>query len=184
MWSVRLCVGLFRTTKRTARIASKVASPFVFLCVVFIALELWHPHNTMSNTMVVFAFGAIILAYLMRRLIPLMLARAITFTLLYFGLFLWGGFSPCIQNSSSDTTTYLIIIGIYIRACRLKSFCLPERAKTEAERRQCRQGCQYRHALGRTGHSLYERTTIRPALTFNGLSGGYEVTVMLEREIA
>lgn len=63
-------------------------APFVLLCLVFVALEIWHPHKTMNNTIISFAFGAIILAYLRRNLIPLMLVGSVTFTVLYFVLFL------------------------------------------------------------------------------------------------
>lgn len=56
---------------------------------VFIALEVWHPNKTTNNTIIAFAFGALVLAFLRRNLIPLMLVGTITFTLLYFGLFLW-----------------------------------------------------------------------------------------------
>jgi hypothetical protein len=63
-------------------------APFVLLVVVFVALELWHPHKTMNNTIISFVIGAHVIAYLRRNLIPLMLAGVITFTFLYFALFL------------------------------------------------------------------------------------------------
>lgn len=64
-------------------------APFVLLVGVFVALEVWHPHKTMDNTIISFAVGALILGYLRRDLIPLMLTGATTFTVLYFVLFLW-----------------------------------------------------------------------------------------------
>jgi len=64
-------------------------APFVLLACVFIALDLWHPQKTMNNTIISFAIGAVVLAYVRRNLIPLMLTGSATFTFLYFGLFLW-----------------------------------------------------------------------------------------------
>jgi hypothetical protein len=61
--------------------------PFVFVAVLFGALELWR-NNTMDNTIISFAAGALVLAYLRRDLIPLMIASTISFTVLYFVLFL------------------------------------------------------------------------------------------------
>jgi hypothetical protein len=63
-------------------------APFVFIVVFFISLELWHPHKTMINTIVSFAAGAVVIAYLRSDLITLMLTSAASFTLLYFFLFL------------------------------------------------------------------------------------------------
>jgi len=56
--------------------------------VVFVALEFWHPGKTMYNTIISFVVGAIVLACLRRDLIPLMLTSALSFTVLYFFLFL------------------------------------------------------------------------------------------------
>ncbi len=63
-------------------------TPFVFIVVIFIALEFWHPGKTMYNTIISFAIGALALAYFRRDLVPLMLTSAVSFTLLYFFLFL------------------------------------------------------------------------------------------------
>jgi hypothetical protein len=63
-------------------------APFVFAVVVFVALEAWHPGRTMQNTIISLAFGALVLAYLRPDLLPLMLISALSFTALYFFLFL------------------------------------------------------------------------------------------------
>ena len=63
-------------------------APFVVIVALFGALELWHPNRTMDNTIVSFAVGAAVLAYLRRDLIPLMLTSTASFTILYFLLFL------------------------------------------------------------------------------------------------
>ena len=63
-------------------------APFVVLVVVFIALELWHKDQTIYNTIVAFAVGAIVIAVLRSDLIPTMLIGALSFTALYFVLFL------------------------------------------------------------------------------------------------
>lgn len=62
--------------------------PFLVIVAVFAALELWHADKTMDNTIISFAVGALVLAYLRRDLIPLMLVGAVSFTVLYFSLFL------------------------------------------------------------------------------------------------
>jgi len=62
-------------------------APFVLLVGVFGVLELWHPNKTMDNTIVSFAIGALVLAYLRRDLIPSMLVGTASFTVLYFILF-------------------------------------------------------------------------------------------------
>jgi hypothetical protein len=63
-------------------------APFIFIVALFIVLELWHPHKTMINTIVAFALGAIVVAFLRSDLVTLMLTSAVSFTLLYFFLFL------------------------------------------------------------------------------------------------
>ena len=63
-------------------------APFVLIAVLFVVLELWHRNRTMDNTIVSFAAGSLVLAYLRRDLIPLMLTSSASFTVLYFGLFL------------------------------------------------------------------------------------------------
>lgn len=64
-------------------------APFVVIVALFVVLELWHPNRTMDNTIISFAVGAIVLAYIRRDLIPLMLTSTASFTILYFVLFLW-----------------------------------------------------------------------------------------------
>ncbi|HEX8817028.1 MAG TPA: lycopene cyclase domain-containing protein [Terriglobales bacterium] len=87
-------------------------APFALLVVVFMALELRHPGKTMINTIVSFAVGAVVLAYLRRNLIPLMLVGAVTFTLLYFALFL------CVLALYPEFVTRFYnlpnLIGIYV----------------------------------------------------------------------
>lgn len=63
-------------------------TPFVFIVVVFAALEFRHPDKTMNNTILSFAVGALALAYFRRDLVALMLTSALSFTVLYFVLFL------------------------------------------------------------------------------------------------
>jgi hypothetical protein len=62
--------------------------PFVLIAALFVVLQFWR-NNTMDNTIISFAAGALILAYLRRDLIPLMLTSSASFTVLYFVLFLW-----------------------------------------------------------------------------------------------
>ncbi len=63
-------------------------APFVVVVVVFLALEFWHPGKTIYNTIIAFAIGAVVIAFLRSDLIPTMLAGALSFTALYFALFL------------------------------------------------------------------------------------------------
>src|SRR6266581_4170592 len=63
-------------------------APFVVLIVVFLVLEFWHPGKTIYNTIIAFAVGALVIAYLRSDLIPTMLVGALSFTALYFALFL------------------------------------------------------------------------------------------------
>jgi len=63
-------------------------APFVVVVVVFLALEFWHPGKTIYNTIIAFAVGALVIAYLRRDLVPSMLVGALSFTVLYFALFL------------------------------------------------------------------------------------------------
>ncbi len=63
-------------------------APFVVVVVVFIALEVWHPGKTIYNTIIAFAVGALVIAYLRSDLLPTMLTGALSFTVLYFALFL------------------------------------------------------------------------------------------------
>ena len=63
-------------------------TPFVLAVVVFVALEFWHPGKTMDNTIISLALGAFVLAFLRSDLVPLMLTSALSFTALYFFLFL------------------------------------------------------------------------------------------------
>jgi Lycopene cyclase len=63
-------------------------APFILVVVVFVALHFGLQWKTMNGTIVSFAVGAVVLGYLRRDLIALMLTSAVTFTLLYFALFL------------------------------------------------------------------------------------------------
>lgn len=49
-------------------------------------------------------------------------------------------------------------------------------ASTGPSDERIRQDAQVEHAWGERGYTLYERTTIRPALTFNGIVGGHTGT--------
>ena len=64
-------------------------APLVFVVVAFIALELWHRDKTIYNTIIAFAIGGVVIAYLRSDLIPTMLIGALSFTALYFVLFLF-----------------------------------------------------------------------------------------------
>jgi len=63
-------------------------APFLLVVLVFFVLEVWHPGKTMNNTIISFAVGALVLGYVRRDLVPLMLTSALSFTVLYFVLFL------------------------------------------------------------------------------------------------
>jgi hypothetical protein len=78
-------------------------APFVVVIVVFIALELWHSDKTIYNCIIAFAIGAIVIAVLRSDLIPTMLIGALSFTALYFVLFLivlllYPNFVKCFYN--------------------------------------------------------------------------------------
>src|SRR5260370_11391668 len=63
-------------------------APFVVVVVVFLALEFCHPGKTIYNTIIAFAIGAVVIAFLRSDLIPTMLVGARSFTALDFALFL------------------------------------------------------------------------------------------------
>jgi len=63
-------------------------APFIVVVVVFLALEFWHPGKTIYNTIIAFAVGALVIACLRPDLIPTMLVGGLSFTALYFALFL------------------------------------------------------------------------------------------------
>ena len=63
-------------------------APFVVIVAIFVALELWHPGKTIYNCIIAFAIGALVIAVLRSDLIPTMLIGVLTFTALYFVLFL------------------------------------------------------------------------------------------------
>jgi hypothetical protein len=63
-------------------------APFVVIVAVFIALQLWHPGKTIYNCVIAFAIGAVVIAVVRSDLIPTMLLGALSFTALYFVLFL------------------------------------------------------------------------------------------------
>ena len=62
-------------------------APFIFIAVLFVVLEFIR-NNTMDNTIISFAAGALVLAYLRPNLIPLMVTSTVNFSILYFVLFL------------------------------------------------------------------------------------------------
>jgi hypothetical protein len=87
-------------------------APFVVVVVVFIVLELWHSDKTIYNTIIAFAIGAIVIAIRRSDLIPTMLIGALSFTALYFFLFLvvlllYPDFVKCFYNIPH-------LLGIYI----------------------------------------------------------------------
>ena len=63
-------------------------APFVVAALVFVGLRFGFHWKTMNSTIVALAACALLIAYLRPNLIPLMLASAASFALLYFGLFL------------------------------------------------------------------------------------------------
>lgn len=63
--------------------------PFIFLLVLFLVLELWHPGKTIYNTIISLACCALLVACIRRNLITLMLASSAIFTFLYLSLFLF-----------------------------------------------------------------------------------------------
>lgn len=74
------------TLRKVAR--KRHYAPFVLVAGVFIALELWHPEKTIYNCIIAFAIGAVVIAFLRSDLIPTMITGALSFTALYFTLFL------------------------------------------------------------------------------------------------
>jgi len=88
-------------------------APFVLIVVIFAALELWRRNKTMDNTIISFAIGALVLAYLRRNLIPLMIVSTVSFTALYFVLF------SCVLLLYPEFVqryyTLANLLGIYIR---------------------------------------------------------------------
>lgn len=62
--------------------------PFVVVVAVFLAMEFWHPGKTIYSCIIAFAIGAAVIAYLRSDLIPTMFTGALSFTALYFALFL------------------------------------------------------------------------------------------------
>jgi len=63
-------------------------APFMVAAVVFLGLRFVLHWKTMSGTIVALAVCALVVAYLRRDLVPLMLTSTVSFTLLYFVLFL------------------------------------------------------------------------------------------------
>jgi len=63
-------------------------APFVVVVLVFVPLEFWHPGKTIYNTIIAFAVGALVIAFLRSDLVPSMLVGALSFAALYFALFL------------------------------------------------------------------------------------------------
>lgn len=63
-------------------------APFALVVVVFVLFRFGLHIRTMNATIISFAVGALVLGYLRRDLVPLMLTSAVSFTILYFVLFL------------------------------------------------------------------------------------------------
>ena len=63
-------------------------APFVLVVIVFVALYFGLHWKTMNATIVSFAVGGLVVGFLRRDLVPLMLTSAVSFTVLYFALFL------------------------------------------------------------------------------------------------
>ncbi len=87
-------------------------APFVVVVVLFIALEFWHKDKTIYNTIIAFAIGAVVIAVLRSDLIPTMLIGLLSFTALYFVLFLvvlllYPNFVKCFYNIPH-------LLGIYV----------------------------------------------------------------------
>src|SRR5258708_22358717 len=53
-------------------------APFAVIVVIFIALELWHSYTTIYNTIIAFAVGAVVIAFLRTALVLSMLAGALS----------------------------------------------------------------------------------------------------------
>jgi len=77
-----------RLSSLRKRIRKRHFAPFIVVVVVFIVLQLWHPGKTIYSTIIAFAIGAGVIAVLRSDLIPTMLTGALSFTALYFVLFL------------------------------------------------------------------------------------------------
>jgi hypothetical protein len=63
-------------------------APFIVAIGIFVVLEFGFHWKTMTSTIVALAVCTLVLAYLRHDLIPLMLASAVSFVVLYFVLFL------------------------------------------------------------------------------------------------
>lgn len=87
-------------------------APFVVVFVLFLALEVWHPHKTIYNMVIAFAIGAIVVAFLRPDLIRLMLTGALNFTVLYLLLFVY--FLALYPDFVHRYYTLQNFIGIYI----------------------------------------------------------------------
>jgi Lycopene cyclase len=72
--------------RRTAR--KRHFAPFIVVVGVFMVLEFWHPGKTIYNCIIAFAIGAALIACVRSDLIPTMCTGALSFTVLYFALFL------------------------------------------------------------------------------------------------
>jgi hypothetical protein len=86
-------IGEIFLKERLSRIRSRRPTrhyaPFVVMAIAFVILELWHPGKTIYNTVAAFTLCALIVAVVRSDLIPLMLTGAVTFTVLYLGLFVY-----------------------------------------------------------------------------------------------
>jgi lycopene cyclase-like protein len=77
-----------RLSKLRSSARKRHYAPFIVVVVVFIALEVWHSNKTIYNTIIAFAVGAVVIAFLRSDLLPSMLIGAASFAALYFALFL------------------------------------------------------------------------------------------------
>jgi acetylornithine deacetylase/succinyl-diaminopimelate desuccinylase-like protein len=73
-----------------------------------------------------------------------------------------------------DRDGRVTIRGFYDRVRRVPEAERERMARTGPTDAEILRDAQVERGFGERGYSLYERTTIRPALTINGLSGGYQ----------
>jgi acetylornithine deacetylase/succinyl-diaminopimelate desuccinylase-like protein len=73
-----------------------------------------------------------------------------------------------------DSNGRIAIPGLYERVRRLSAPERAELARNGSSDARILRDARAERAWGERGYSLYERTAIRPALTINGISGGYQ----------
>jgi lycopene cyclase-like protein len=88
-------------------------APFVAMAVLFAILEFSQPCKTIYNTVVSFTVCAIVIAFLRSDLMPSMLVGALSFTLLYAGLFVY--FLLLYPDFVQRYYNVANLLGIYIR---------------------------------------------------------------------